>query len=298
MPWSLRSRLVWQAAGYTEGGPLRGVSRDLVMVRVVRILFVADTMGSPGRRALSGLLGTLRSRLKPDFVVVNGENAAGGLGITKPTGRALLDTGIDVITLGNHSFAKRDALEYVNEEPRVLRPANYPPGVPGRGWGVFSTGTGEKAAVVSLLGRTFMTPVDCPFRAADAILAEIDGETPIVVVDIHAEATSEKLALAWHLEGRASAVLGTHTHVQTSDERVMPAGTAYITDAGMTGVVESVLGLEKTSVVERFMTQVMGRFVLAEGEATLQGAIVEVDSATGRALSIERVSVRESEAGC
>ena len=262
---------------------------------MLRILFIGDVMGSPGRRALSRMLGALRSRLGVRLVIANGENVAGGLGITKPTAIAILDTGVDVITLGNHSFSKKDMLGYIESEPRILRPANYPPGVPGRGWGVFETSSGDRVAVANLAGRTFMAPLDCPFRAADAILSEIGGDPNVLVVDMHAEATSEKVAMGWCLDGRASAVIGTHTHVQTSDERVLPGGTAYITDAGMTGVHDSVLGLDKNVVIGRFLTQVSGKFALAEGPATLQGVVIELDSETGRAASIERVSVGEGE---
>jgi len=259
----------------------------------VRILFVGDIEGSSGRRAAGKLLEVLRSRHNVDFTVVNGENAAGGLGITKPTALVLFEAGADVITLGNHTFAKRDVASYLSEEPRILRPANYPPGVAGRGWGIYEAKAGEKIAVINLMGRTFMEPLDCPFRAADAVLAELEGQAKVVIVDMHAEATSEKKAMAWYLDGRVSAVIGTHTHIQTSDERVMPKGTAYLTDAGMTGVMDSVLGLEPSVVIERFLTQVPGKFQLAEGPATLQGALIEVDEGTGRAVSIERVSVGE-----
>lgn len=240
------------------------------------------------------MLGALRSRHNCDFVIVNGENAAGGLGITKPTASALFTAGADVITLGNHTFAKRDVASYLSEEPRIVRPANYPPGAAGHGWGVYETEASGSIAVVSLMGRTFMDPIDCPFRAADAVLAEIGAEVKVVIVDMHAEATSEKMAMGWHLDGRVSAVLGTHTHVQTSDERVMPSGTAYLTDVGMTGVADSVLGLAPKAVVERFLTQVLGKFTLAEGPACLHGAVVEIDTDTGRAVSIERVVEAES----
>ena len=252
-------------------------------------------MGSPGRRAVGKLLGALRSSLDAHFVIINGENAAGGLGITTPAATGLLDAGADVITLGNHSFAKRDMHEYLEAETRILRPANYPPGVPGRGWGVFSAATGDRLAVVNLAGRTFMAPLDCPFRAADAILAKLAGDPKTVVVDMHAEATSEKKAMGYHLDGRASAVIGTHTHVQTSDEVVLAGGTAYITDAGMTGVHDSVLGMDKDTVIRRFITQVSGKFVLAEGNAALQGVILDVDPETGRTAAIRRLEVPEQE---
>ena len=262
-------------------------------MRTVRILFVGDIIGSPGRRAAGKLLEGLRSRLDCGFVIVNAENAAGGLGITVPTATALLGAGADVLTLGNHTFAKRDVAPYLNEEPRIIRPANYPPGAPGRGWGVFETTDGESVAVISLMGRTFMDAIDCPFRAANAVLAEIGSKTKIIVVDMHAEATSEKKAMGWHLDGRVSAVIGTHTHVQTSDERVLPGQTAYMTDVGMTGVRDSVLGLDSAAVIERFMTHVPSKFQLAEGPTCLNAAVIEVDAGTGHAISIERVTQGE-----
>jgi metallophosphoesterase (TIGR00282 family) len=231
----------------------------------------------------------LRSRFDCHFVILNGENAAGGLGITKPTAAALFSAGADAITLGNHTFAKRDVASYLSEEPRILRPANYPPSVLGFGWSLFEAATGDKLAVVSLMGRTFMDPIDCPFRAADAALAEIGDSAKIVIVDMHAEATSEKKAMGYHLDGRVSAVLGTHTHVQTSDERVLPGGTAYITDVGMTGVIDSVLGMSRDVVLSRFITGVPGKFELAEGPTALNGVVIEIEAETGRAVSIQRV---------
>ena len=239
------------------------------------------------------MLADLRSRLDCHFVIVNGENAAGGLGITKPTAHDLFAAGADVITLGNHTFAKRAVAAYLAEEPRVLRPANYPPGAPGSGWGIYEATSGEIIGVVSLMGRTFMNPIDCPFRCADAVLDEIGGRAKVIIVDMHAEATSEKIAMGWHLDGRVSAVIGTHTHVQTSDERVLPGGTAYITDIGMTGVADSVLGLPPAAVINRFLTQVPGKFELAEGPVCLHAALIEVDADTGRATSIERVEEAE-----
>ncbi len=261
---------------------------------MVRVLFIGDIVGEPGRKAVSKMIGALRSRLDAHLVVANGENAAGGLGITKPTAKAILDAGVDVITLGNHSFSKKDMLDFIKTEPRIIRPANYPPGVPGRGWGLFDAITRDKVAVVNLLGRVFMTPLDCPFRTADAVLGEINGFTKTILVDVHAEATSEKKAMGYYLEGRATAVVGTHTHVQTSDECVLPGGTAYITDAGMTGVHESVLGLDRTIVINRFLTQLSSKFELAEGTARVQGVLIALDPATGRAESIDRVDESES----
>jgi metallophosphoesterase (TIGR00282 family) len=257
----------------------------------MRVLLVGDVVGKPGRRAVKRLLPGLREELGVGFVIVNGENAAGGLGITRQTAAELFGCGADVITLGNHSFAKREALEYVVEEPRLIRPANYPPGVPGSGWGVFEASNGSLVAVASLLGRTFMDAIDCPFRAADQVLDDISNQTKAIIFDVHAEATSEKNAMGWYLDGRASAVIGTHTHVATSDERVLPNGTAYITDVGMTGVTDSVLGLDRSVVIERFKTSVLRKFAMADGDATLRAVCVEIDESTGQALSVMRISV-------
>lgn len=255
------------------------------------LLFIADISGRPGRKAVAKLVEPLRERYDIDLVVANSENAAAGLGLTKPTAAELFDAGVDVITLGNHAFAKRDVYTLMDTEARILRPANYPPGAPGHGWGIFETPKGEPVGVINLMGRVFMNPLDCPFRTANAVLEEMEDDTATILVDMHAEATSEKMALAWYLDGRVSAVIGTHTHIQTSDERVLPGGTAYLTDAGMTGVHESVLGLDKDTVIERFIKQIPGKFLLAEGEATLQGAVVRTEPAT----SIERISFRESD---
>lgn len=241
------------------------------------------------------MLEDLRSRCAAQFVIVNAENAAGGLGVTRPTAAAMFDAGADVLMLGNHAFSKRDALDLVAHEPRILRPANFPPGVPGSGCGVFSAEDGTQVGAVNLVGRTFMDAMDCPFRAADAALAELEGQTRVTVFDMHAEATSEKVAMGWYLDGRASAVVGTHTHVQTSDERVLPAGTAYITDVGMTGVVDSVLGMDTNAVIEKFKLKIPTKFALAEGRAALQSVLLEIDSETGLAERIQRVNVRESE---
>lgn len=241
------------------------------------------------------MLPTLRSRLGADFVIVNGENAAGGFGITKPIAKAIFGAGADVITLGNHTWSKRDSWDYIDEEPRLLRPANYGPGTPGRGCGTFKAQNGHTVSVINLMGRTFMTPLDCPFRTADMILSELGSKAGILLVDMHAEATSEKAALGYYLDGRVSAVVGTHTHVQTSDERVLPNGSAYITDAGMTGVVESVLGLDAQEAIRRFLTQMPGKVKPAEGEPTLQGALIDVDTKTSHATSICRISVCSGE---
>ncbi|MCE5313426.1 MAG: TIGR00282 family metallophosphoesterase [Armatimonadota bacterium] len=258
----------------------------------MRLLLVGDIVGNPGRRAVGEMLEALRSRYDLQFVIVNGENSAGGFGITKTVAKALFDAGADVITLGNHAWAKRDSWDYIANEPRILRPANYPHGVIGRGWGVFDAADGSRVAVVNLLGRIFMNALDCPFRASDSILAELSEQPHAVVIDFHAEATSEKIALGYYLDGRTSAVIGTHTHIQTSDERVLPGGTAYLTDVGMTGVVESVLGLDPQEAIKRFLTQMPGKIKPAEGDTTLQGVIIDIDCDTRRARGIQRISVR------
>lgn len=250
-------------------------------------------MGSPGRRAADGMLAGLRSQYDCRMAIVNAENAAGGLGLSEPCAKALFAAGADVLTMGNHTFAKRSVGSYLDDEIRIVRPANYPPGVPGRGWGIYQTLGGESVAVVNLLGRVFMDAVDCPFRAADSVLDEIGDHTKIIVVDMHAEATSEKVAMGRYLEGRVSAVIGTHTHVQTSDEKVLPGGTAYITDAGMTGVEYSVIGMDYSTVIGRFLTHVPGKFQLAEGTASINGVVVDIDTQTGRAVSIQRVTETE-----
>ncbi len=259
----------------------------------IKILVVGDMMGGSGRRAAAKLLHDIRAQHGCDMVIVNAENAAGGLGITVPTAKALFDAGADVLTMGNHTFAKRTIAPYLDDEIRIIRPANYPPGVAGRGWGIYRSASGVSVAVISLLGRIFMEPMDCPFRAADCALKEIGDRAKVIVVDMHAEATSEKIALGRYLDGRVSAVIGTHTHVQTSDEKVMPGGTAYITDVGMTGVEDSVIGMDYPTVISRFLTRVSTKFELAEGEAVLRGVIVEVQPDTGRAVSITRIVIPE-----
>lgn len=258
----------------------------------MRILFVGDVVGKPGRDAVLALAPILRAEFAPDLLIVNAENAAGGVGITPEIARLLLRSGPDVLTLGNHAWSRRDVDEFLCEEPRVLRPANYPPGSPGRGHGVFRTPGGTLVAVANLIGRVFMEPLDDPFRAADEIIAAVRPATPILFFDVHAETTSEKMALGWHCDGRASAVVGTHTHVQTADERVLPGGTAYITDAGMCGPEDSVIGMDVAGSLDRFRTQRPCRFQVAPGPVRLCGVVVDVDEKTGRALRIERISRR------
>jgi 2',3'-cyclic-nucleotide 2'-phosphodiesterase len=258
---------------------------------LVRILFVGDVVGKPGRLAAIDVVPRLRDEVDADIVIANGENAAGGLGITSQIAASLLDdAGIDVITLGNHAWSKREAIVLVESEPRVLRAANHAPGTPGRGVAVFDTRRGP-VAVALLLGRVFMDPVDDPFRAALAALAEVRRETVVTIIDIHAEASSEKQALAWYLDGQVTAVVGTHTHVQTADERVLPQGTAFITDVGMTGPDRSIIGMSIESAMPRFTSSIPSRFEVASGSASVCAVVVEADEKTGLAQSITRLRV-------
>ena len=256
----------------------------------MKIIFIGDIVGKPGRDAALAMVPILRAEYAPDLVIANAENAAGGLGITPEIGRALLKGGMDVLTLGNHTWSKRDVQEFLNQEARVLRPANYPPGSPGRGFGLFKTAGGTLVGVANLIGRTFMEPLDDPFRAADEIVGALRPMTPVLFLDFHAETTSEKGAMGWHCDGRISAVVGTHTHVQTADERVLPGGTAFITDAGMCGPEDSVIGMDPQIVLQRFRTQMPHKFEVADGPTRLCGVVVEIEDATGRACRIERIS--------
>ena len=255
-------------------------------------LFIGDIIGHPGRRALRRCLPRLREKLSPDFVIANAENAAGGLGITEEVGVELLGL-VDVLTSGNHVWDKKEALPYLEREPRLLRPANYPPINPGKGSYLLVSPRGFKAGVLNLQGRVFMEPLDCPFRAADAEVARLRSETPIIVIDFHAEATSEKQALGWHLDGKVSAVIGTHTHVPTADERILPRGTAYITDVGMVGGYNSVIGIRPEQAVARFLTARPQRFEPEKEGFILSAVYIEVDGATGRALSVRRETIFE-----
>ncbi|ORJ55826.1 TIGR00282 family metallophosphoesterase [Geothermobacter hydrogeniphilus] len=259
---------------------------------VLNLLFVGDVVGRPGRRALQRLLPRLIDRHQVDLVVANGENAAAGFGLTRDTMNELLDAGVDVLTTGNHVWDKREICGQIDDFPRVLRPLNYPDGTPGRGSGVFQTSAGYKVGVLNLEGRIFMSALDCPFRAADAAIAELRRETPVILVDIHAEATSEKVAMGHYLDGRVSLVVGTHTHVPTADAMILPGGTAYQTDAGMTGSRDSVIGVRKELVIEKFLTQMPVRFDVAKKDPWLCGVVCRVEMATGRAVAIEQVMER------
>jgi 2',3'-cyclic-nucleotide 2'-phosphodiesterase len=255
----------------------------------MKILFIGDIVGSPGREAVAKLVPSLRKELGLHFVIANAENAAGGSGITRKVADELFASGVDCLTSGDHIWKKSEILEFINEEERILRPLNFPGKAPGRGANLFKTKEGESVGVVNVNGRVFMEALECPFRTSREAVEELSGKTKVIIVDIHAEATSEKVALGWYLDGKASAVLGTHTHIQTADERGLPGGCAYLTDAGMTGPYDSVIGRKVENVLERFITQVPVRFQVAEGNIQLHGAVVDVDERTGKARSIVRI---------
>jgi 2',3'-cyclic-nucleotide 2'-phosphodiesterase len=255
----------------------------------LKILFIGDVVGRPGRLALAGRLGRLVDRNNIDLVVVNGENAAGGFGLTANLAREFYDLGVDVLTSGNHIWDKREIYDYLDSEKRLLRPANYPDGLPGRGHGVFSTSAGIKVGILNLEGRVFMNNLECPFRTADALVDELRQQAPVILVDFHAEATSEKAALGCYLDGRVSALVGTHTHVQTADERILPGGSAYITDVGMTGSLDSVIGIRKDLAVEKFLSLLPIRFEVAKKDAMVCGVVLSIDEKTGQANGIKRV---------
>ena len=248
-------------------------------------------IGAPGREVVKALLPALRQRYDAQLVICNVENSAGGFGFNRESGESLAAAGVDVFTGGNHLWDRKESVGYVAEEPRLVRPANLPPGTPGEGWRVFRAADGTTVGVVSLLGRVFMKEADCPFRAADRVLAELKDHCQVVFVDFHAETTAEKVAMGWHLDGRATVLVGTHTHVQTADERVLPGGTAFLCDAGMTGGFESVIGMERHAALARFLTLLPQRLTPAKGDPRLNGALVAVDPATGHALSIRRLAI-------
>ena len=253
----------------------------------MKVIFVGDVVGGIGRRTLAALLPGLRERHRPAFVVVNGENAAGGVGITPKTATELLELGADAITLGNHAYRHREVYEYLDSEPRIVRPANYPKGSPGRGHTVVEA-DGRRLGVLNLSGQLFLGAVRSPFAEADAALAELRGKADAVLIDMHAEATSEKVALGWHVDGRALACVGTHTHVPTADARVLPGGTAYVTDVGMTGPRGGVIGVKRELAIERFLTLTNVRFETSGEDPWLNAVVVEGDS-EGRAVAIEQL---------
>jgi hypothetical protein len=259
----------------------------------MNILFIGDIMGEPGRRVLLKHLSKVIQDYHIDLVVGNGENAAGGFGITPDIAEELFDLGLSAITLGNHAWDKREAMEYLQKESRVIRPANYPDGVPGKGTCVIETAQGERLGVLQLMGRVFMPMVDCPFRVAERELAQLTTQTDYILVDMHAETTSEKMAMGYFLDGKVSVVLGTHTHVQTADEQILPQGTGYLTDVGMTGPVKSVIGMKYNLVIQKFLTQLPRRFEVAPGPSVLCAAVVELDRETGKTTHISRLRIFE-----
>lgn len=245
---------------------------------------IGDVVGRPGRRAVQQLLPGLRYEYELDLVIANGENSAGGLGITLDTAQELLDCGVNVITTGNHIWAKKEIIPYLDSELPILRPLNFPPGAPGRGF--LLTGS---ALIVNLVGRVFLGEYDCPFRAMDCLLSEIETPPSVIIVDFHAEATSEKVAMGRYLDGRVSAVLGTHTHVGTVDARILPKGTAYVTDVGMVGPTDSVIGDDADAVIHSFLTKMPHRFSVGKGKTIFDAVLIEVDEASGKAANIQRV---------
>ena len=256
----------------------------------MKILFIGDIVGEPGRRAIKELLPNIAKRERIDFVIANGENAAGGSGITPALADELFGYGIDALTTGDHIWKRKEILERIDADRRILRPANYPKGAPGFGSTVIKSESGDvEVGVISLLGRVFMQPVECPFRVAKEEIEKIKNKARVIIVDIHAEATSEKIALGWYLDGEVSAIIGTHTHVQTADEKILPNGTAFISDAGMTGPFDSVIGRKKEQILTRFITQMPARFETAEGDIQLHGVVVDIDDKTGKAESIKRI---------
>jgi metallophosphoesterase (TIGR00282 family) len=255
--------------------------------RAVRILFVGDLVGRPGRETFAALIPGLRERHRPDFVVVNGENSAGGLGITERVALELLEGGADAITLGNHAYRHEDVYEFLDRDERIVRPVNYPKGNPGRGWTVVER-DGTRLGVVNLSGIVFIEAARSPFPEIDAVLAELRGQADHVLVDFHAEATSEKIAMGWHLDGRVTACVGTHTHVPTADARVLPGGTAYISDVGMTGARGGVIGVKRDQALRRFRTQLPVKFETSDEDPWLNAVLIDADDA-GRAVSIEQL---------
>jgi metallophosphoesterase (TIGR00282 family) len=261
----------------------------------MNILFIGDIVGRPGRELIRKGLRGLVEQYDVDLVIANAENAANGFGVTKEIGDTLLEWGVDVMTSGNHIWDKKEAIDYIATEPRLLRPANYPVGVPGRGSYVAQTGDGRAVGVINAMGRVFMLNIDDPFRGVLKEIEAIRHRTRVIVVDFHAEATSEKVAMGWYLDGKVTAVFGTHTHVQTADERILPNGTAYLTDVGMTGPHDSIIGMERDPSLARFLNAMPAKFEPATGNARLNGVVVEADDKTGRATRVTRISYSEQD---
>jgi len=262
----------------------------------MRILFIGDIVGKPGRDALRGCLPGVREDFSPDIVIANIENAASGFGLTQSVAKEILDAGVDVMTSGNHLWDRRGSEDYIEGEEKLVRPANYPDGTPGRRYHLCEVG-GVRLGVLNLQGRVFMPPIDCPFRGLDGLLEELKGRADVFVLDFHGEATSEKKAMAWYADGRVSAVVGTHTHTPTADECILPGGTAFVSDLGMTGPYDSVIGMKKDGVLERFLSGMPRRFEVADNDARLSGLIVDLEDRTGRARFVQRIHEKLSEVG-
>ncbi|QKS04486.1 2',3'-cyclic-nucleotide 2'-phosphodiesterase [Bacillus halotolerans] len=258
----------------------------------MRILFIGDVVGSPGRDMVKEYVPKLKTKYKPHFTIINGENAAHGKGLTEKIYHSLIQSGADAITMGNHTWDKKEIFDFIDDVPNLVRPANFPEGTPGKGI-TYVKANGKELAVINLQGRTFLPPLDDPFLKADELIAEVAKRTPYIFIDFHAEATSEKLALGWYTDGRASAVVGTHTHVQTADNRILPKGTAYITDVGMTGPYDGILGMDRETIIKRFKTNLPVRFTVAEGKTTLSGVVIDIDDQTKKAVKIERILIND-----
>jgi metallophosphoesterase (TIGR00282 family) len=257
----------------------------------MKVLYIGDIMGEPGRRAVARMVPRLVAQRQIDIVVGNGENVAGGFGITPALAEELFDMGLSAITTGNHAWDKKEILDYIPRERRLLRPANYPEGVPGQGSVIVQAKNGEELAILQLMGRAYMPTLDCPFQVAKREIGRLKKRVAAVIVDMHAEATSEKMAMGHYLDGEATAVVGTHTHVQTADEQILPRGTAYVTDIGMTGPLHGVIGVKKELAIEKFLTGMPRRFEVAAGPTVFCAAFIELDARIGKALSIERVRI-------
>jgi hypothetical protein len=257
----------------------------------MKILFIGDIVGKVGRMAVKTLLPNLVTRYKIDLVIANGENAASGFGITEKTASEIFSAGVQIITTGNHVWDKKEAVSYITRESRIIRPLNYPPGTPGSGSILHTLPNGEKVAVLNVAGRVFMNTLDCPFRTTKVEVERIREFTNIIFIDLHAEATSEKMAFGYYLDGAVSAIVGTHTHVQTADERILPGGTAFITDVGMTGPQESVIGIEKEQIVDKFLDQMPRKYDVADGKAIMSAVVVEIDDKSGKAGAIQRIQL-------
>ncbi|MDQ1908913.1 TIGR00282 family metallophosphoesterase [Paenibacillus sp. GD4] len=260
----------------------------------MKILFIGDIVGAVGRNALKICLPKLKLKYNPHFIIVNGENAAAGRGINSSIVKEFFDMGVHGITMGNHTWDQKEIFDFIDQEERLIRPANFPKGTPGRGHTIVKV-KDQELALINLQGRTFLPPSDCPFEKADELVEQVKKKTKYVLVDFHAEATSEKLAMGWHLDGRVSMVVGTHTHVQTNDARVLPQGTAYVTDVGMVGPMDGILGMERTAVLHKFKTGLPARFVVDEGKWHFHAVVVHLDPATGLAKKIELVRMDEDQ---